>query len=55
MADQGLAVVTGGASGIGRALALRAASRGMAVAIADIELTRAEATAAEIVAAGDYA
>src|SRR5262245_56338609 len=41
------ALVTGGASGIGRALALTWARAGMHVVVADIELDRAEAVAAE--------
>lgn len=43
-----VAVVTGGASGIGKALAREAVARGMAVAIADIEGDRAVAAAAEL-------
>lgn len=41
-------VVTGGGSGIGRALAVKAASRGASVAIADIDLARAQSLADEI-------
>ncbi len=55
MSSRLVAVVTGGANGIGRALAQTAATRGMAVAVADIEASRAEATATEIVAAGGTA
>ncbi len=55
MSGQLVAIVTGGASGIGRALALLAAARGMAVAVADIDAARAEATAAELVAGGGTA
>ena len=43
-----VAVVTGGASGIGRAIALELARRGASVAIADINETRLEATVAEV-------
>ena len=42
------AVVTGGASGIGRAIACELAARGAQVLIADINSARAESTAAEI-------
>lgn len=55
MSSRLVALITGGASGIGRALAQRAAARGMAVAIADIALDQAEATAADIVATGGTA
>jgi NAD(P)-dependent dehydrogenase (short-subunit alcohol dehydrogenase family) len=48
MTQRQVAVITGGASGIGMALARQAASRGIAVAIADIEGERATATAAEL-------
>jgi len=43
-----VAVVTGGASGIGRGIALAIARRGARVIIADIELDRAQVTAAEL-------
>jgi NAD(P)-dependent dehydrogenase (short-subunit alcohol dehydrogenase family) len=43
-----VAVVTGGASGIGRALAARFAADGMQVVIADVEDAALEATAAEL-------
>lgn len=46
------AVITGGGSGIGRALALTCAAAGMDVAVADINLADAEAVAAEVSAAG---
>ena len=42
------AVVTGGASGIGRAIAEELAARGIAVVLADVDLERAEAAAREI-------
>src|SRR6202035_2470720 len=40
--------VTGGARGIGRAIATTLARRGMTVAIADVDAAAAEATAAEL-------
>ncbi|MYA19538.1 MAG: SDR family NAD(P)-dependent oxidoreductase [Chloroflexi bacterium] len=43
-----VAVVTGGASGIGRALATRFAAEGMRVVLADVERDALEATAAEL-------
>jgi len=50
-----LAVVTGGASGIGRAIAETFAARGAAVQILDLNGEAAEATAREIVEAGGSA
>jgi NAD(P)-dependent dehydrogenase (short-subunit alcohol dehydrogenase family) len=50
-----VAVVTGGASGIGRGLALGLAAEGMRVAVADLQVSRAEAVAAEIESAGGRA
>ena len=50
-----VALVTGAGSGIGRATALAFGREGAAVAIADLSLEKAEATAAEIVAAGGKA
>ena len=47
-----LAVVTGAGSGIGRAIALEAARRGMTVALADIDEAGAAATLASVVALG---
>lgn len=47
-----VAVVTGAASGIGRAIAHRLARQGAKVAIADLSLPAAEATAAEFRATG---
>ena len=44
--DGRVAVVTGAGSGIGRALARRAASEGMRVVIADVEVSALEETAA---------
>ena len=46
------AVVTGGAGGIGRALALTFAGEGMNVVIADVEMETAAQTAAEVEAHG---
>ena len=43
-----VAVVTGGASGIGRAMAARFAADGMHVVIADVEAAALDATAAEL-------
>jgi len=47
-----VAVVTGGASGIGRAMALRFAREGMKIVLADIELDALERTQAEFKAMG---
>lgn len=47
-----VAVVTGAASGIGRALALRCAAEGAAVVLADVEEAALGATAAEVAGAG---
>jgi len=44
----GVAVITGGASGIGRAAAQRAAAAGMQLALADVNAARLEQTAAEL-------
>jgi NAD(P)-dependent dehydrogenase (short-subunit alcohol dehydrogenase family) len=49
------AVITGGGAGIGRESALRFAREGAAVAVADLDARAAEATAAEIAAAGGQA
>lgn len=49
------ALIFGGAKGIGRAVALEWAARGARIAVADIDEAAAQATAAEIVAAGGEA
>jgi 3-hydroxybutyrate dehydrogenase len=49
------AIVTGAASGIGKEIALEFAREGANVAIADLNLSAANATAAEIVASGHKA
>src|SRR5512141_465305 len=46
------AVVTGGAKGVGRGIALELAGRGCDVALADVDLAGAEATAEEIAGMG---
>jgi NAD(P)-dependent dehydrogenase (short-subunit alcohol dehydrogenase family) len=52
-ADVGqVAIVTGGGQGIGRAIALRLARDGLDIVIADRQIDRAEAVAAEVRAAG---
>jgi len=48
-------IVTGAASGIGKEIAIEFAREGANVAIADLNLTAANATAAEIVASGHQA
>ncbi len=50
-----VAYVTGAASGIGKEIALMYASEGAKIAIADLNQAAADATAAEIVAAGGQA
>ncbi|MBI5191420.1 MAG: 3-oxoacyl-[acyl-carrier-protein] reductase [Nitrospirae bacterium] len=46
------ALVTGGAQGIGRAIAMMLAAEGADVAVSDINLAKAEETAAEVAALG---
>ncbi len=53
--DGRVALVTGSGSGIGRATALGFGQEGAAVAVADLSLEKAEATAGAIVAAGGKA
>lgn len=48
MFNDGVAVITGAGSGIGEALARRAASRGMKVVLADIDADRIDRVASEI-------
>jgi len=48
--DQKVALLSGGASGIGRATAILLAQEGAAVAIGDVDLPRAQAIADEITA-----
>lgn len=50
-----VALITGGATGIGQAIAARLALEGAAVVIADIDDTKGAATAAEFAAAGHRA
>lgn len=50
-----IAIITGGANGMGRATALRFAREGAAVVVADVEHDNAEKVAAEIRAAGGRA
>jgi len=50
-----VAIITGGARGIGRAMALGFAREGASVAIADVRMTEAEATARAIEATGGEA
>ncbi len=50
-----VAVVTGGANGIGRATALKFASEGAAVVVADVQMAPAESVVDEIIAAGGRA
>jgi 2-hydroxycyclohexanecarboxyl-CoA dehydrogenase len=50
--DGQVAIVTGGGRGIGRGIALALAAEGADVAVLDVDLATAEATAAELRAAG---
>ena len=47
-----VAVITGGASGIGRALAERMAAQGMKLVLADVEIGALDKAAAELRAGG---
>jgi NAD(P)-dependent dehydrogenase (short-subunit alcohol dehydrogenase family) len=51
-AAPGTALITGAGTGIGRAIALRLARDGWAIAVNDVEPARAAAVAAEVVATG---
>jgi NAD(P)-dependent dehydrogenase (short-subunit alcohol dehydrogenase family) len=53
--DKKVAIVTGGASGIGRALCLELARRGAEVVAADIDLSRARIVADEVLQSGGRA
>ncbi len=53
--DGKVAVVTGGGSGIGRAITLRFAASGAAIHILDLDLSAAESTAKLVMAAGGQA
>jgi NAD(P)-dependent dehydrogenase (short-subunit alcohol dehydrogenase family) len=53
--EQKVALITGGASGIGRAAALRFAGRGARVVVTDLDEAGAESVASEIRAAGGEA
>ena len=53
--DGAAVAITGGGSGIGRAAAMSFASRGALVAVSDIDLGRAEETAALVTTAGSKA
>ena len=46
--EDGVAIITGGASGIGRAAARRAAAAGMKIALVDVNATKLAATASEL-------
>jgi len=52
--DGKVAIVTGGGSGIGQAIALRFAANGATVRIADVNRQQAEVTAKQITDAGKF-
>ena len=52
MSTRGVGIVTGGGSGIGRAIAIRLAEDGYAVAVLDLDTSAAESVTGEITAAG---
>ena len=53
--DEKVALITGGASGIGRGCCLRFAEEGAAVMVADLNAERAQSVADEVTAAGGRA
>jgi len=52
MSSRGVAIVTGGGSGIGRAIAIRLAEDGFAAVVLDLDISAAESVASEITARG---
>src|SRR5262245_22738320 len=55
MTDRRVAIVTGGASGLGRALCVELARDGVLVVVADLNEAAANETAAELTASGGQA